>query len=58
MTYHKSFPGVEKWEVAAWIMDIYQSIHRRQVKTTGKSVLAADLWRNMYVRQRDDVFIC
>ena len=23
----KSFPGVEKWEVVAWIMDIYRSIH-------------------------------
>ena len=36
MTYQKSFPGVEKWEVVAWIMDIYWSVHRRWVKTTGK----------------------
>ena len=36
MTYQKSFPGMEKWEVAAWIMDIYWSVHQRRVKTTGK----------------------
>ena len=36
MTYQKSFPGVEKWEVAAWIVDVYRSIQQRQVKTTGK----------------------
>ena len=38
MTYQKSFPGVEKWEVVAWIMDAYWSVHRRQVKTTGKVI--------------------
>ena len=27
LTYQRSFPGVEKWEVVAWIMDIYWSIH-------------------------------
>ena len=27
MTYQKSFPGVEKQEVAAWIVDVYQSVH-------------------------------
>ena len=31
-------PGVEKWEVAAWIMDVYRSIHQRWVKTTGKVI--------------------
>ena len=36
MTYQKSFPGVEIWKVVAWIVDIYQSIHRGWVKTTGK----------------------
>ena len=36
MTYQKSFPGVEIQEVAAWIMDVYWSIHQEQVKTTGK----------------------
>ena len=35
-TYQKSFPGVEIWEVAAWIMDVYQSVHQGWVKTTGK----------------------
>ena len=23
MTYQKSFPGVEKWEVVAWTVDVY-----------------------------------
>ena len=27
MTYQKSFPGVEIQEVAAWIVDVYWSIH-------------------------------
>ena len=26
-TYQKSFPGVEKWEVVAWIMEVYWSVH-------------------------------
>ena len=38
MTYQKSFPGVEIWEVAAWIVDVYWSIHQGQVKTTGKVI--------------------
>ena len=38
MTYQESFPQVEKWEVAASTMDVYQSIHRGWVKTTGKVI--------------------
>ena len=49
----KSFPGVDKWKVAASTVDTYQSIHRRWVKTTGNDDVAADLRRNMYIRQRE-----
>ena len=35
MTYQSSFPGVEKWEVAAYTVDIYRNIHQGWVKTTG-----------------------
>ena len=36
MTYQKSFPRVDKWEVTTSAEDIHQSIHRRWVKTLGK----------------------
>ena len=38
MTYQQGFPGVEKWEVAAYTMDIYWSTHLGWVKTTGKVI--------------------
>ena len=56
MTYQKSFPGVEKMGSCGLDCGCLLEHPQKMVEDHRQGDLAADLGRNTYVRQRDDVY--